>query len=51
MLLFFKLILGNTIHFVHRDRSRLDHAPINAVLQLAGVQTVNFTSKSQIIDV
>nr|XP_056704751.1 peroxiredoxin-like 2C [Euleptes europaea] len=42
---------GNEIHFVHLDRNRLDHAPINAVLQLAGVQTVDFTNRFHIIDV
>uniref|UniRef100_A0A8D0E1M6 Peroxiredoxin like 2C n=1 Tax=Salvator merianae TaxID=96440 RepID=A0A8D0E1M6_SALMN len=42
---------GNEIHFVHLDKSRLDHAPINTVLQFAGVRGVNFTNKSQIIDV
>ncbi|XP_061482242.1 peroxiredoxin-like 2C isoform X1 [Rhineura floridana] len=42
---------GNEIHFVHLDKNKLDHAHINTVLQLAGVQTVNFTNRSQIIDV
>nr|XP_003216551.1 PREDICTED: thioredoxin-like protein AAED1 isoform X1 [Anolis carolinensis] len=42
---------GNQVHFVHLDKNRLDHVPINTVLQLAGVQTVNFTQRSQIIDV
>uniref|UniRef100_A0A8C5LMJ4 Peroxiredoxin like 2C n=1 Tax=Jaculus jaculus TaxID=51337 RepID=A0A8C5LMJ4_JACJA len=31
---------GNIIHFIHRDRNRLDHKPINSVLQLVGVQHV-----------
>ncbi|XP_053154754.1 peroxiredoxin-like 2C isoform X2 [Hemicordylus capensis] len=42
---------GNEIHFAHFDRNRLDHAPINSILQLAGVQTVDFSSRAQIIDV
>ncbi|KAJ6669647.1 hypothetical protein lerEdw1_000196 [Lerista edwardsae] len=42
---------GNEIHFAHLDRNRLDHVPINTVLQLAGVQAANFTNRSQIIDV
>ncbi|XP_063151295.1 peroxiredoxin-like 2C isoform X2 [Candoia aspera] len=42
---------GNEIHFVYLDQNRLDHVPINTVLQLAGVQTVDFTCRSQIIDV
>ncbi|KAL8203390.1 UNVERIFIED_CONTAM: Thioredoxin-like protein aaed1 [Gekko kuhli] len=42
---------GNEIHFMHLDKNRLAHAPINAVLQLAGVQTVDFTNRSHIIDV
>ncbi|XP_062984649.1 peroxiredoxin-like 2C isoform X2 [Elgaria multicarinata webbii] len=41
----------NEIHFVHLDKNRLDHAPINTVLQCAGVQTVDFTHRSQIIEV
>ncbi|KAM6392270.1 peroxiredoxin-like 2C isoform 3-T3 [Rhynochetos jubatus] len=42
---------GNEIHFLHLDKSRLDHIPINTVLQLAGVKTVNFTNNPQIIDI
>nr|XP_044998881.1 peroxiredoxin-like 2C isoform X2 [Jaculus jaculus] len=42
---------GNIIHFIHRDRNRLDHKPINSVLQLVGVQHVNFTSRPSIIHV
>ncbi|XP_025944302.1 thioredoxin-like protein AAED1 isoform X3 [Apteryx rowi] len=42
---------GNEVHFLHLDKHRLDHAPINTVLQLAGVKTVNFTNKFQIIDI
>ncbi|NXK20938.1 AAED1 protein, partial [Arenaria interpres] len=42
---------GNEVHFLHLDKNRLDHVPINTVLQLAGVKTVNFTHKPQIIDI
>lgn len=42
---------GNNIHFIHRDRNRLDHKPINSVLQLVGVQHVDFTSRPSIIHV
>ncbi|XP_031214992.1 peroxiredoxin-like 2C isoform X2 [Mastomys coucha] len=42
---------GNIIHFVHRDRNRLDHKPINSVLQLVGVQPVNFMSRPTVIHV
>ncbi|XP_020658955.3 peroxiredoxin-like 2C isoform X1 [Pogona vitticeps] len=42
---------GNEIHFVHLDKNRLDHMPINTILQLAGVQTVDFTQRSKIINV
>ncbi|XP_025909039.1 thioredoxin-like protein AAED1 isoform X1 [Nothoprocta perdicaria] len=42
---------GNEVHFLHLDKHRLDHAPINTVLHFAGVKTVNFTNKSQIIDI
>ncbi|XP_042309641.1 peroxiredoxin-like 2C [Sceloporus undulatus] len=42
---------GNEIHFVHLDKNRLDHVPINTLLQIAGVQTVDFTQRSQIIDI
>ncbi|KAM6289908.1 peroxiredoxin-like 2C [Aegotheles albertisi] len=42
---------GNEVHFLHLDKNRLDHVPINTVLQLAGVKPVNFTDKPQIIDI
>ncbi|NXF04543.1 AAED1 protein, partial [Smithornis capensis] len=42
---------GNEVHFLHLDKNRLDHIPINTVLQLAGVKTVNFSNKPQIIDI
>uniref|UniRef100_A0A8D2F6Y2 Peroxiredoxin like 2C n=1 Tax=Theropithecus gelada TaxID=9565 RepID=A0A8D2F6Y2_THEGE len=34
------------IRFIHCDRNRLDHKPINSVLQLVGVQHVNFTKQN-----
>ncbi|XP_050185615.1 peroxiredoxin-like 2C [Myiozetetes cayanensis] len=42
---------GNEVHFLHLDKNRLDHVPINTVLQLAGVKPVNFSNKPQIIDI
>uniref|UniRef100_A0A8C0WZ39 Thioredoxin-like protein AAED1 n=1 Tax=Castor canadensis TaxID=51338 RepID=A0A8C0WZ39_CASCN len=42
---------GNNIHFIHRDRNRLDHKPINPVLQLVGVQQVNFTNRPAVVHV
>ncbi|XP_058421408.1 peroxiredoxin-like 2C isoform X2 [Diceros bicornis minor] len=42
---------GNSIHFIHRDRNRLDHKPINSVLQLVGVQPVDFTGRPSVIHV
>uniref|UniRef100_A0A2K6NV13 Peroxiredoxin like 2C n=1 Tax=Rhinopithecus roxellana TaxID=61622 RepID=A0A2K6NV13_RHIRO len=42
---------GNNIHFKHCDRNRLDHKPINSVLQLVGVQHVNFTNRTSVIHV
>ncbi|XP_073736839.1 peroxiredoxin-like 2C isoform X2 [Callorhinus ursinus] len=42
---------GNNIHFIHRDKNRLDHKPINSVLQLVGVQHVDFTSRPSVIHV
>ncbi|KAM6169561.1 peroxiredoxin-like 2C [Rhynchocyon petersi] len=42
---------GNNIHFMHLDKNRLDHKPINSVLQLVGVQHVNFMNKPSVIHV
>ncbi|XP_067885117.1 peroxiredoxin-like 2C [Heterodontus francisci] len=42
---------GDELHFGHLDSNRLDHAPINLLLQLAGVQTVDFTNEAQTIDI
>ncbi|XP_030824597.1 peroxiredoxin-like 2C [Camarhynchus parvulus] len=42
---------GNEVHFLHLDKNRLDHVPINTILQLAGVKTVNFSNRPQIIDI
>ncbi|XP_053781056.1 peroxiredoxin-like 2C isoform X3 [Desmodus rotundus] len=42
---------GHYIHFIHRDRNRLDQKPINSVLQLVGVQHVDFTSRPPVIHV
>ncbi|NXI51534.1 AAED1 protein, partial [Chloroceryle aenea] len=42
---------GNEVHFLHLDKNRLDHVPINTILHLAGVKTVDYTKKPQIIDI
>ncbi|NXN99082.1 AAED1 protein, partial [Rhinopomastus cyanomelas] len=42
---------GHEVHFFHLDKNRLDHVPINNILQLAGVKPVNFRNKFQIIDI
>ncbi|KAG8508518.1 Peroxiredoxin-like 2C, partial [Galemys pyrenaicus] len=40
---------GNNIHFIHRDRNRLDHKPINSVLHLVGVPHVDFTNRHPVL--
>ncbi|TKS78243.1 Thioredoxin-like protein AAED1 [Collichthys lucidus] len=43
---------GSQVHFSHFDTNRLDHMPINWLLQLAGVQqTLDFGDKPKIIHV
>ncbi|XP_056380374.1 peroxiredoxin-like 2C isoform X2 [Hyla sarda] len=42
---------GNRVHFLHRDLNRYDHVPISSLLQYAGVQTVHFGEKPQILEV
>ncbi|MBN3325244.1 AAED1 protein, partial [Atractosteus spatula] len=42
---------GSEVHFTHFDMNRLDHMPINWLLQLAGVQTVDFRDQPRILDV
>ncbi|XP_071394624.1 peroxiredoxin-like 2C [Centroberyx affinis] len=43
---------GSEVHFSHFDMNRLDHMPINWLLQLAGVQqTLDFSDKPKIIHV
>ncbi|XP_054629807.1 peroxiredoxin-like 2C isoform X2 [Dunckerocampus dactyliophorus] len=43
---------GSQVHFSHFDMNRLDHMPINWLLQLAGVQhIVNFSEKAKVIHV
>ncbi|XP_060894715.1 peroxiredoxin-like 2C [Labrus mixtus] len=43
---------GSRVHFAHFDTNRLDHMPINWLLQLAGVQqTLDFSDKPSIIHV
>lgn len=43
---------GAAVHFCHFDMNRLDHMPINWLLQLAGVQqSLEFSNKANIIQV
>ncbi|XP_061585358.1 peroxiredoxin-like 2C [Cololabis saira] len=43
---------GSQVHFCHFDMNRLDHMPINWLLQLAGVQqTLDFSDKPKIMHV
>ncbi|KAM6965029.1 LOW QUALITY PROTEIN: peroxiredoxin-like 2C [Aplochiton taeniatus] len=43
---------GCDVHFAHFDMNRLDHMPINWLLQLAGIQdTLEFSDKPKIIHV
>ncbi|KAM9330725.1 peroxiredoxin-like 2C [Gastrophryne carolinensis] len=42
---------GNRVHFLHRDKNRYDHVPINALLLHAGVQTMPFGNQRPILEV
>ncbi|XP_030644343.1 peroxiredoxin-like 2C [Chanos chanos] len=42
---------GPEVHFAHFDMNRLDHMPINWLLQLAGLHTVDFSGQPKIIDI
>ncbi|XP_013768513.1 thioredoxin-like protein AAED1 isoform X2 [Pundamilia nyererei] len=43
---------GSKVHFSHLDMNRLDHMPINWLLQLAGAQkTIEFSDKPKIIHI
>ncbi|RXN28644.1 thioredoxin AAED1 [Labeo rohita] len=42
---------GPEVHFAHFDMNRLDHMPINWLLQLAGVQTLDFSDSPKIIHI
>ncbi|KAI7798305.1 peroxiredoxin-like 2C [Triplophysa rosa] len=42
---------GPKVHFVHFDMNRFDHMPINWLLQLAGLQTLDFSDSPKIIDI
>ncbi|KAL4630082.1 thioredoxin-like protein AAED1 [Arapaima gigas] len=42
---------GSALHFAHFDVNRLDHTPINWLLQLADVRTVDFSHRPRIIDI
>ncbi|XP_044143623.1 peroxiredoxin-like 2C isoform X2 [Bufo gargarizans] len=41
---------GNRVHFLHRDMNRYDQVPISTLLCHAGVQTVHFGEKPQILE-
>ena len=48
----FLLSAGSQVHFSHFNMNRLDHMPINWLLQLAGVQqTLDFSDKPKVIHV
>ncbi|XP_043102211.1 peroxiredoxin-like 2C [Puntigrus tetrazona] len=42
---------GPEVHFAHFDMNRLDHTPINRLLQSAGLQTLDFSDSPKIMDV
>lgn len=43
---------GSEVHFAHFDMNRMDHMPINCLLQMAGVQqTLDLSDKPKIIHV
>ncbi|KAK7136414.1 hypothetical protein R3I94_014911 [Phoxinus phoxinus] len=42
---------GPEVHFAHFDMNRLDHMPINWLLQLAGLHTLDFSDRPKIIDI
>ncbi|KAK2899205.1 hypothetical protein QQF64_031262 [Cirrhinus molitorella] len=42
---------GPEVHFAHFDMNRLDHMPINWLLQLAGLQTLDFSDSPKIIHI
>ncbi len=42
---------GPEVDFAHFDMNRLDHMPINWLLQLAGLQTLDFSDSPKIIDI
>ncbi|XP_051758627.1 peroxiredoxin-like 2C isoform X3 [Ctenopharyngodon idella] len=42
---------GPEVHFAHFDMNRLDHMPINWLLQIAGLQTLDFSDSHKIIHI
>ncbi|KAG7332349.1 hypothetical protein KOW79_004183 [Hemibagrus wyckioides] len=42
---------GPNIHVAHFDMNRFNHMPINGLLQLAGMQAVDFNRHAKIIDI
>lgn len=41
---------GDVVHYAHIDENQADHAPINDVLQKAGVQPVSFPKDPRVQD-
>lgn len=49
---FFFFFAGPNVHFAHFDMNRFNHMPINMLLQLAGMQVVDFNRHAlKIIDI
>lgn len=42
---------GDVCHFVHRDKSSTDHAPINNLLDVAGLAQLNFKRDKRVLTV
>ncbi|XP_072538025.1 peroxiredoxin-like 2C isoform X2 [Salminus brasiliensis] len=42
---------GSDLHFAHFDMNRFHHTPINQLLQLAGIQMVDFNRHPKVIDI
>ncbi|XP_007254118.2 peroxiredoxin-like 2C isoform X1 [Astyanax mexicanus] len=42
---------GSDVHFAHFDMNRFDQAPINQLLELAGMQMVDFNRHPKVIDI
>ena len=42
---------GDVIHYHHFDTAAFDHAPLNDLLGLVGVQHVNFPRDARVLDI